>query len=131
MTAKSRARILIVDDHDVNIAILEQLLDADYEVKSVMSGEETIELARIFHPDLVLLDVMMSGIGGFETCRRMRQDPETVDMKIVMVTAAATAADRQRGVDCGSDDFVAKPFGLVQMKLKVDSIVLEVRGEGG
>ena len=90
--------------------------------------DKFVQSSRTFHPDLVLLDVMMPGIDGFETFRRLRQDAETVDIKIVLVTAAATAADRQRAVDCGSDDFVAKPFGLAQMKLKVDSIVLEARG---
>jgi DNA-binding response OmpR family regulator len=71
---------------------------------------------------------MMPGIDGFETCRQMRSDTEIGEVKIVLVTAATTDRDREFGWQCGADDFVAKPFGLAEMKTRVDSIIFNLRG---
>ena len=104
------AKILIVDDCDVNILILEELLSNDYELASARSGEEAQALAPQFGPDLVLLDVMMPGIDGYETCRWIRANPDLTGVKVIMVSAKATAADVEQGLAAGADDYITKPF---------------------
>ena len=80
-------KILLVDDNETNLAILDEILGEHYQLERARSGEECLELACRFRPDLVLLDVMMLGIDGYETCRRLRQDPELQQAKIIMVSA--------------------------------------------
>jgi two-component system, sensor histidine kinase and response regulator len=103
-------RILIVDDHVRNIAILEKLLGPEHETASAVTGEQALELAPAFRPDLVLLDVMMPGIDGYETCRRMRAMPALASTKVLMVSARASVTERLAGYAAGADDYVVKPF---------------------
>ena len=105
------ARILIVDDVDMNILILEELLSEDYEIAFARSGEEAQARAPQFGPDLVLLDVMMPGIDGYETCRWIRANPDLAGVKVIMISAKATAADVEQGLAAGADDYITKPFG--------------------
>jgi CheY-like chemotaxis protein len=105
-----KARILIVDDVDVNILILEELLSDDYEFASARSGEEAQALAPQFEPHLVLLDVMMHGIDGYETYRWIRANPDLAGVKIIMVSAKASAAGVEQGLAAGADDYITKPF---------------------
>ena len=98
------ARVLIVDDLLPNIKLLEARLSAEYfDVVSVTNGPEALELCREGRADIVLLDVMMPGMDGFEVCTRLKADPATMHLPIVMVTALDQPADRLRGLECGAD----------------------------
>ncbi len=112
-------RILAVDDNPTNIAILEELLSDNYELATAASGEEALEIAATFRPDLVLLDIMMPGIDGYETCQKMRADPILHGTKIVMVSAKAMTSERLKGYAAGADDYVTKPFDAAELLAKV------------
>jgi two-component system, sensor histidine kinase and response regulator len=112
-------RILIVDDHPRNIAILQKIFSHEYRTASATSGEEALRLAPSFVPDLVLLDIMMGGIDGYETCRRLRALPELARTKVIMVSARALADERLAGYEAGADDYVVKPFDADELIAKV------------
>ncbi len=116
---ESRDRILLVDDHPVNLTILEIALGDHYELATAASGHEALKIAPTFRPALILLDIMMPGIDGYETCRRLRDLPETKSAKIVMVSAKAMAAERVAGYAAGADDYITKPFDEDELVAKV------------
>ncbi len=115
-----RRKILIVDDHRRNIDILERLFAADYEIRSTLSGVEALEVAPDYKPHIVLLDIMMPEMDGYETCRRMREMEGLKDTKIIMVSAKAMVSERLEGYRAGADDYVTKPFDLDELAAKVD-----------
>jgi two-component system cell cycle response regulator len=128
-------RLLVVDDIATNRAVLRAKLTARYyDVIDAACGEEALELAAREQPDLILLDVMMPGIDGFETCRRLRADPATLHIPVVMLTALEGREDRLCGLDAGADDFLSKPCedmalftrvsSLLRMKLMIDELRL-------
>jgi two-component system, cell cycle response regulator len=118
------ARVLVVDDVDVNVRLLEAKLSSEYfTVITASSGEEALRLARSEHPDLILLDVMMPEMDGFEVCRRLKADPLTDEIPVVMVTALSEVADRVRGLQSGADDFLTKPVNDVALFARVRSLV--------
>ena len=114
-----RQRILIVDDAMTNIMALEDLLKDDYEVSYATGSEEGLEACRALQPDLVLLDVVMPGIDGFEVCARLKSDPETRDIPVVFVTARSDIADETRGLEAGAIDFITKPFSPPIVRARV------------
>src|SRR4051794_33672438 len=104
------ARILIVDDLLPNVKLLEARLTAEYfDVVTASSGREALERCSEDSFDLILLDVMMPGMDGFETCRRLKADSATAHVPVVMVTALDQSADRVKGLEAGADDFLTKP----------------------
>ncbi len=104
------ARILVVDDIPANLRLLEAKLQSEYyEVASAQGGAEALRTALAWSPDIILLDVMMPGMDGFETCRRLKADPELTHIPVVMVTALVSPAERVRGLEAGADDFLSKP----------------------
>lgn len=104
------ARILVVDDITANRRLLEAKLQSEfYEVALAQSGAEALEQAASWSPDIILLDVMMPGMDGFETCRRLKADPALMHIPVVMVTALTEASERVRGLEAGADDFLSKP----------------------
>ncbi len=112
-------RLLAVDDNERNLAILRKTLAPEFEVVCENSGERGIETALRIRPDLVLLDVMMPGIDGHETCRRLRLLPELAGTKIIMVSAKALTSERLAGYEAGADDYVVKPFNQDELLAKV------------
>jgi two-component system cell cycle response regulator len=117
------ARVLIVDDLLPNIKLLEARLTAEYfDVISATNGFEALELCRDGRCDIVLLDVMMPGMDGFEVCRRLKADPATLHLPVVMVTALDQPADRVRGLDVGADDFLTKPVDEIALIARVRSL---------
>ena len=117
------ARVLVVDDLEPNVKLLEAKLRAEYfDVLGAYSGEEAIEIAQTEQPDIILLDVMMPGLDGFETCRRLKAAPETMHIPIVMVTALDQQADRVTGLEAGADDFLTKPVEDVALFARVRSL---------
>ena len=104
------ARILVVDDLAANLRLLKVRLSAEYyEVATATSGPEALERARDWSPDVVLLDVMMPGMDGFEVCRRLKADPRTRHLPVIMLTALTDRDERVRGLEAGADDFLSKP----------------------
>lgn len=118
------ARILIVDDVAANVRLLEARLSAEYyQVATAQDGQEALRLARTWQPDLVLLDVMMPGLDGFETCRALKRDPMTRHIAVVMVTSLDQSAERVRGLEAGADDFLTKPVDFTTLLARTRSLV--------
>jgi signal transduction histidine kinase len=112
-------RILIVDDNPTNIDILEEMFEDRYQLAISSSGEEALSVAEDFSPDLVLLDVMMPGIDGYETCLKFRSHPTLQYTKIIMVSAKTLLTERMQGYEAGADDYVTKPFDRDELLAKV------------
>lgn len=118
------ARILVVDDVPANVKLLEVRLLAEYfEVLTASNGIEALEACENGKVDVVLLDVMMPGMDGFEVCRRLKADPATSHIPVVMVTALDQTSDRIRGLNVGADDFLTKPVNDLQLMTRVKSLV--------
>ena len=120
---ETQERILVVDDVPANVRLLEAILvPAGFAVSSASSGPEALELIAAELPDLVLLDVQMAGMNGYEVCRRIRENEETALIPVVMVTSHDSEA-RIDGIRAGADDFVTKPFDQQELLLRVRSLV--------
>ena len=118
------ARVLVVDDILANVRLLEAKLSAEYfEVIVAMNGIEALECMHRSKPDIVLLDVMMPGMDGIEVCRRIKSNPKTHHIPIIMVTALDQADDRVRGLEAGADDFLSKPLDDLALFCRVRSLV--------
>ncbi|MBE0695033.1 MAG: PleD family two-component system response regulator [Aquamicrobium sp.] len=118
------ARILVVDDVPANVKLLEARLLAEYfEVLPAYSGADALEACENGKVDVVLLDVMMPDMDGFEVCRRLKVDPATQHIPVVMVTALDQVSDRVRGLEAGADDFLTKPVNDLQLMTRVKSLV--------
>ncbi len=117
-------KILVVDDLEPNLRLLEAKLKSEYyTVFTAKNGLEAIDVAHEKAPDIILLDVMMPGIDGFETCRRLKADPETTGIPIVMVTALTEQDDRVTGLEAGADDFITKPIDEFHLFARVRSLI--------
>ena len=118
------ARILVVDDVLANVRLLEVRLKAEYfDVKTALNGADALEIAARDRVDLVLLDVMMPGMDGLEVCRRLKAQPETAHVPVVMVTALDGAEDRIKGLEAGADDFLTKPVSEIALITRVKSLI--------
>lgn len=117
------ARILVVDDIETNVRLLEAKLTMEYyDVLTCNSGQAALELAAAHHPDIILLDVMMPDMDGFETCRRLKADPATRHIPVVLVTALDGRDERIKGLEAGADDFVTKPIDDVVLLARMRSL---------
>jgi two-component system cell cycle response regulator len=117
------ARVLVVDDVPANVKLLEARLSAEYfDVVTANCGTQALEICQRAECDIVLLDVMMPDIDGFEVCRRLKSDPRTHFIPVVMVTALDSPSDRVRGLDAGADDFLTKPVSDVVLIARVRSL---------
>jgi len=122
--ASRRSRILIADDNAVNVELLEAFLaDADYEIGIAVDGRDTLDKVKTFQPDLILLDVMMPKLSGFEVCKTLKTDPATKGIMILMVTALKELGDIERGVQAGTDDFLSKPVNKLELTLRVERML--------
>ena len=117
-------RILIADDNQTNVELLETfLLDLDCEIEYASDGAETMEKVASFHPDLILLDIMMPKLNGFEVCKKIKSSPETSQTMILMVTALNELGDIERAVEAGCDDFLSKPVNKVELLKRVRNML--------
>ena len=112
-------RILIVDDNPTNLAILTEMLEGDFTLRAVRGGEEALSIAERFNPGVILLDVMMPGLDGYETCRRLRMMPALSDAVIIMLSAKAMPSEQAAGMAAGADDYVTKPFDDGELMAKI------------
>ncbi|HJR18078.1 MAG TPA: response regulator [Actinomycetota bacterium] len=119
--ATSRTRVMIVDDDPLIRGVVRAVLeDQDYELEEAASGEEALRLAERHPPSLVLLDVMMPGMNGFEVAERFKSDPNLKAAVIVMLTAKDAPEDRVRGMDAGADVYFTKPFSPLELLTTVN-----------
>jgi len=112
-------KILIVDDTKTNIDVLIQALRNDYKLGVAINGFKAIEYAGNQHPDLILLDILMPEMNGFEVCRKLKADPATRDIPIIFITAMDSSGDKTKGFDIGAVDYITKPFDITEVKSRV------------
>ncbi len=121
---KQQLKVLVVDDEDNIIELIR--LGLRYEgflVEVASDGEQGITMAQRINPDLVILDVMMPGIDGLEVCRRLRANPTTLDVPILMLTAKDEVGDRILGLQTGADDYLTKPFDFYELLERIKAIL--------
>jgi two-component system alkaline phosphatase synthesis response regulator PhoP len=116
--------ILVVDDDQQNLELVQAYLE-DIECRTVAArdGLEALELVAAAKPDLILLDVMMPKMSGFEVCRRLKEDPDTSMIPVIMVTALNEFGDIERGIDSGTDDFVSKPINKLELLTRIRTML--------
>jgi len=118
------SRILIADDNQQNVELLQAYLDEfDCRISFAHDGAETLEKVATDRPDIILLDIMMPRVSGFEICRKLKADPDTRDIAILMVTALNELGDIERAVDAGTDDFLSKPINKWELLTRVKSLL--------
>jgi CheY-like chemotaxis protein len=118
------SRILVVDDNAQNLELLVAYLDAlDCRVDTARDGVEALEKIQQQRPDLILLDIMMPRMSGFEVCRKLKSDPQTREVPVIMVTALNELGDIERGVESGTDDFITKPVNRLELLTRVRSLL--------
>jgi len=120
MSDNSNGNILVVDDTEANIDILVEALSSDYEVSVAMDGQSALDDVKENIPDLILLDIMMPGMDGYEVCRQLKKDPKTHNIPIVFLTAMTGDEDEAKGLNLGAIDYITKPFNqdLVKSRIK-------------
>jgi two-component system, OmpR family, alkaline phosphatase synthesis response regulator PhoP len=122
--AERKSRILIADDNQPNVELLEAFLaEVDCDIAVAVDGRDTLEKVASFQPDLILLDVMMPKLSGFEVCKTIKSDPKTRRIMVLMVTALNERGDIERGVDSGTDDFLSKPVNKVELVKRVQNML--------
>ena len=122
--ANAPPRVLIADDNAQGVELLEAYLSgSDYEIHTCADGDETLREIKDWRPDLILLDIMMPKISGFEVCKRLRADPGTRDVAVLMITALDQPSDVERAVEAGTDDFLTKPINQTDLLRRVRALL--------
>jgi sigma-B regulation protein RsbU (phosphoserine phosphatase) len=123
MKKLSECRVLLVDDAKANLDILVEGLKSDHKLSLALNGEMALQVAARNPPDLVLLDIVMPGIDGYEVCRRMRQMPETAEVPIMFLSSLEEVQNKTRGFEAGANDYLTKPFEMLEVKARVRSLL--------
>ncbi|WP_292467472.1 DUF835 domain-containing protein [Methanolobus sp.] len=123
MDEQKRGKVLVVDDEVMNIRLLEAYLTHDYDIFSASGGVEALEKVEIHNPDIILLDLMMPDITGYEVCKILKKSEKTRFIPIIMVTALSSLEDRIKGINAGADDFLTKPLDRLEIKTRVSSLL--------
>lgn len=120
----SGSRVLIADDNEQNRELLDAYLaDEDYEILMANDGQQTMEVVDAQQPDLILLDIMMPRMSGYEVCEQLKADPEKRSIPVLMVTALNEMGDIEKAVNAGCDDFLTKPVNQLELKTRVRSLL--------
>jgi CheY-like chemotaxis protein len=123
----TKSKILIVDDNPTNVELLEAYLaDLDCQIQVAVDGRDALDKVASFQPDLILLDIMMPKLSGFEVCKKIKGDPRTRQIMVLMVTALNEQGDIERAVKAGCDDFLSKPVNKLELVTRV-KIMLKLR----
>lgn len=118
------SRILIADDNEPNRELLEvYLADLDCQIATAIDGQDTLTKVGSFRPDVILLDIMMPKLSGFEVCQQLKADPATRGIMVLMVTALGELGDIERAVEAGTDDFLSKPVNKVELVKRVENML--------
>ena len=118
------SRILIADDNEPNRELLEvYLADVDCEIATAVDGADSLEKVASFEPDIILLDIMMPKLSGFEVCQQLKADPVTRQIMVLMVTALGELGDIERAVEAGTDDFLSKPVNKIELVKRVENML--------
>jgi CheY-like chemotaxis protein len=118
------SRILIADDNEPNRELLEvYLADIDCEIETAVDGHDTLEKVTSFDPDIILLDIMMPKLSGFEVCQQLKANPTTRQIMVLMVTALGELGDIERAVEAGTDDFLSKPVNRIELVKRVENML--------
>ncbi len=123
MKKLSDCRVLLVDDAKSNLDILVEGLKSDHKLSLALNGEMALQAATRTPPDLVLLDIMMPGMDGYEVCRRLRQMPETAEVPIMFLSSLEEVQNKTRGFEAGANDYLTKPFDMLEVKARVRSLL--------
>jgi len=119
MTDLSECKVLVVDDTEANIDLLVEALGDDYELMVAMEGEEALEMVLEEPPDLILLDIMMPGMDGFEVCEKLKTIPSTAQIPFVFLSGKSDKEDIDKGMELGALDYIIKPFDLTDVQDRV------------
>ena len=121
---QNKPRVLVVDDNEQNLELLQAYLeDLDVETLAAFDGPEALEKVHSESPDLVLLDIMMPKMSGFEVCKRIKNNPETTNIPVIMVTALHEFGDIERAIDSGAEDFLSKPVNKLELMARVRTML--------
>jgi sigma-B regulation protein RsbU (phosphoserine phosphatase) len=123
MKKLSDSRVLIVDDAKSNLDLLVEGLKTEYKLSLAINGEMALKAAAHNPPDLVLLDIVMPGMGGYEVCQRLRQNPETAEVPIMFLSSLEDVENKARGFEAGANDYLTKPFEMLEVKARVRSLI--------
>ncbi|CAN5379027.1 response regulator [soil metagenome] len=119
-----QSTVLIVDDNAQNIELLQAFLESlPVKITTAVDGVDALEKVAVHNPDLILLDVMMPRMSGFQVCKKLKSDPKTKDIQILMVTALNELGDIEQASECGTDDFVSKPVNKFELVTRVKSLL--------
>ncbi len=122
-------KILIADDESyIRELLLVTLEDAGYKILTAKDGEEALKITREEKPDLILLDIIMQKMSGYDVCKKIKTSPETKSVKVIMLTALSGKADREKGLMEGADDYITKPFSPSALIGKLQEVLSEVKG---
>ncbi len=116
-------RILVVDDDQTNLRFLNEVLKDDYDLLTVATGEEALEEIDRFKPGIVLLDIMLPGIDGYEVCREIRKNSNFSKIKIILISAKAMANEKQKGYEAGGDAYITKPFDHLDLMAAIKQMI--------
>jgi len=124
VSGMAKGRILVVDDEIYIVHILDFSLGMEgYEVLTALDGEQALEKARTEKPDLIVLDIMMPKLDGYETCKRLKADPEVKDVPVILLSAKGRNVDQKVGFEVGADDYITKPFSPRKLVERINAIL--------
>src|SRR3954465_9244046 len=123
MKTLSDCRVLLVDDAKANLDILVEGLKGDHKLSLALNGDMALQIAARTRLDLVLLDIVMPGLDGYEVCRRLRQMPETAEVPIMFLSSLEEVQNKTRGFELGANDYLTKPFEILEVKARVRSLL--------
>jgi PleD family two-component response regulator len=118
-----KPKVLIVDDDPINIELLEGYLSKDYDILKAYDGNEALIIVEATPPDIILLDLIMPGINGYQVCKKLKDDPKNNHIPIVIVTSLHETEDRNKAIEVGADDFITKPFDIIELTVRVKSLL--------
>ena len=121
MESVERSVVLIVDDTPINVLLLKKLLEKEYTIQTARNGQEALDFAFATPPDLILLDIMMPEMDGFEVCQRLKENPSTENVPVIFITAKNEISDEERGFSLGAADFIHKPISPPLLMARVRS----------